>query len=141
MFGGRGMVAVCLYDRSSHWRDSVKKGLLKNVANFTGKHLSWSLFNKVANFKVFFKKRLQHKCFPVNFANFFWTTILRNICERLLISCHSKISILSWEIYYQRVLVLRTLANFVMQHEPKFTSLFLTRKLYLFVKVVSKPQQ
>ena len=25
--------------RSSHWRCSVKKGVLKNLANFTGKHL------------------------------------------------------------------------------------------------------
>ena len=30
--------------RSSHWRCSVKKGVLKNLANFTGKHLCWSLF-------------------------------------------------------------------------------------------------
>ena len=30
--------------RSSHWRCSVKKGVLKNLANFTGKHLCCSLF-------------------------------------------------------------------------------------------------
>ena len=30
--------------RSSHWTCSVKKGILKNFANFTGKHLCWSLF-------------------------------------------------------------------------------------------------
>ena len=30
--------------RSSHRRCSVKKGVLKNVASFTGKHLCWSLF-------------------------------------------------------------------------------------------------
>ena len=29
---------------SSHRRCSVKKGVLKNFANFTGKHLFWSLF-------------------------------------------------------------------------------------------------
>ena len=29
--------------RSSHWRCSVKKGVLKNFTNFIGKHL-WSLF-------------------------------------------------------------------------------------------------
>ena len=29
--------------RSSHWRCSVKKDILKNVQNFTGKHLCWSL--------------------------------------------------------------------------------------------------
>ena len=30
--------------RSSHRRCSVKKGVLKNFANFTGKHLCWSFF-------------------------------------------------------------------------------------------------
>ena len=30
--------------RSSHWRCSVKKGVLKNFESFTGKHLRWSLF-------------------------------------------------------------------------------------------------
>ena len=29
---------------SSHWRCSVKKGVLKNLANFTGRKLCWSLF-------------------------------------------------------------------------------------------------
>ena len=33
----------------------------KNFAKFTGKHLCWSLFNKVAGLKA---------CFPVNFAKF-----------------------------------------------------------------------
>ena len=31
------------FSRRSHRRCSVKKGLLKNFANFTGKHLCWSL--------------------------------------------------------------------------------------------------
>ena len=30
--------------RSSHWNRPVKKGVLRNFANFTGKHLCWSLF-------------------------------------------------------------------------------------------------
>ena len=30
--------------KSSHWRCSVKEGVLKNLANFTGKHLRWSFF-------------------------------------------------------------------------------------------------
>ena len=35
--------------RSSHHRSSVRKGVLRNVANFTGKHLCQSIFfNKVA---------------------------------------------------------------------------------------------
>ena len=31
------------------------------------------------------KRRLQHKCFPVNFAKFLRTLILCNMCERLLL--------------------------------------------------------
>ena len=43
-----------------------KKGVLKNSANFTGKHLCQSLFfNKVAGFG--------RRCFPVNFAKFLGT--------------------------------------------------------------------
>ena len=30
--------------RDSHWRQSVKKDVLKNFTKFTGKHLCWSLF-------------------------------------------------------------------------------------------------
>ena len=54
--------------RSSHRRCSVKKGVLKNVTNFTEKHLCW---------------KLQHRCFPVKFAKFLRTSILKNVCERL----------------------------------------------------------
>ena len=42
-----------------------------------------SLFNKVAG--LFIKKKLQHKCSPVNFVKFLRTTILKNSCERLLL--------------------------------------------------------
>ena len=31
------------------------------------------------------KKRLQHRCFPINIAKFLRTSILKNICERLLL--------------------------------------------------------
>ena len=59
--------------RSSHQMCSLKKVVLKNFAKFTGKHLCQSLFfNKVAGLRpaTLFKKRLWHKCFPVNFAKF-----------------------------------------------------------------------
>ena len=66
--------------RSSHRRCSVKKGVLKKFAYFTGKHLCWSLF-----LIKFIKKRLQHWCFSVKFAKFLRTSILKNICERLFL--------------------------------------------------------
>ena len=63
----------CLENRNSRpelkiksWRPEVfcKKCVFRNSAKFTEKHLCQSLFfNKV-------KKRLWHRCFPVNFAKF-----------------------------------------------------------------------
>ena len=47
-----------------------RKGVFKNFANFTGKHLCWSLL-QACNF---IKKRLQHWCFPVKFAKFLRTS-------------------------------------------------------------------
>ena len=65
--------------RNSHRRCSVKKSVLKNFANLTEKHLCWSLLT--CNFI-----KLQHRCFSVRFAKFLRTPILKNICERLLLS-------------------------------------------------------
>ena len=67
--------------KSSHERCSIEKGVLKNFANFTEKHLCWSLFNKVAKLRAcnIIRKRLQPReiceifkstCFEENF----WTT-------------------------------------------------------------------
>ena len=53
-----------------------KKGILKNVAKFTGKHLCQTLFfNKFAGFRpaTLLKKRLWHRCFPVNIVKFLRT--------------------------------------------------------------------
>ena len=67
--------------RSSHRRFSVKKGVLRNFAKFTGKHLCQRLFfNKVAGLGLgsatLLKKRLWHRCFQVNFAKFLRTPFL-----------------------------------------------------------------
>ena len=62
--------------RSSHQRCSLKKGVLRNFAKLTGKFLCQSLFfNKVAGLRpaTLLKKRLRHKCFPVNFVKFLRT--------------------------------------------------------------------
>ena len=70
-----------LLHRSSHQRCSVRKGILRNFAKFTGKHLCQSLFfNKVAGLSpaTLLKKRLWHRCFPVNFAKFLRTPFLQN---------------------------------------------------------------
>ena len=75
--------------RSSHQRCSMKKGVLRNFTKFTGKHLCQSLlFNKVAGLRpaTLLKKRLWHRCFPVNFAKFLRTPFLQNTSGRLLLN-------------------------------------------------------
>ena len=64
--------------RSSHWNSSVKKYILRNLANFTGKHLCWSLF--LIEMQVFrsIKNRLQHRCFAVEFTKFLRTSNLKS---------------------------------------------------------------
>ena len=55
-------------------RCSIRKGALRNLAIFTGKHLYQSLFfNKVSFPSTLLKRRLRHWCFPVNFAKFLRT--------------------------------------------------------------------
>ena len=54
-----------------------KKGVLRNFEKFTGKHLCQRFFfNKVIDLSpaILLKKRLQHRCFPVNFAKFLRNT-------------------------------------------------------------------
>ena len=61
------------HGRSNRPEVFYKKGALKNVAKFTEKHLCQSLFfNKVAGLRpaAFLKKKLWHRCFPVNFSTF-----------------------------------------------------------------------
>ena len=56
-----------------------KKGFHRNFAKLAGKHLCQSLFfNKVAGLRpvTLFKKRLWHRCFPVNFVKFLRTPFI-----------------------------------------------------------------
>ena len=85
--------------RSSHPWVFCKKGVLRNLAKFAGKHLCQNLlFNKVVGLAKFtgkhpcqsffliklqicrpttlLKKRLWHRCFPANFAKFLRTPFL-----------------------------------------------------------------
>ena len=80
-----GMIHFWDFDRRSFGRKKhppeviVRKGVLRNFAKFTGKHLCQSLFfNKVTYLRpaILLKKRLWYRCFPVNFEKFlrapFW---------------------------------------------------------------------
>ena len=71
----------CTY-RSSHRRYSVKKVFLK-ISQFHRKTpLLENLFNKFVGLQIynFIKKRLQHRCFPLKFARFLRTPILKIGC-------------------------------------------------------------
>ena len=62
------------------WRCSIKKGVLKKFAKFTGKQQRRGLFlNKDAGFRpgTLLKKRLQRRCFLVDFAKFLGTSFYR----------------------------------------------------------------
>ena len=66
-------ITIQMTTRSSQQRCSVRKGILRNFEKFTGKHLCQVLFyNKVAGSEhaTLLKKRLWHRCFPINFAKF-----------------------------------------------------------------------
>ena len=84
---------VISHYRSSHRRWSIKKGLLKNFKEFTGKRLCQILFfNEVAGpgLHPLLKKRLRHRCFlRVNFPKFLRTPFLQNTSGRLFLSLAS----------------------------------------------------
>ena len=94
--------------RSSHQRCSIIKGVLLNFAKFTGKDLYQGVFlNKVAGLRpaTSLRKRLWHRCFPLNFAKFIRTSFYRTplvsssrtpiskiICERLLLKISTSVA-------------------------------------------------
>ena len=61
------------------------KGLLRNLAKFTGKHLCQSLFFNTVRPATLLIKRPWHRCFPLNSAKFLRTPFLQNISGRLLL--------------------------------------------------------
>ena len=70
--------------RTSHQMFSMKKAIPKISAIFKGKHMCRSLF-----LIMVIKKRLQHRCFHENIANFSGRPVLKINCKRLLLDLHS----------------------------------------------------
>ena len=76
---------------------SVKKGVLRYFAKFTGKHLCQRLFfNKVAGLRpaTLLKKSLWHRCFPMNFAKFLRTPFYRTPLDDCFCSYFSLVFII-----------------------------------------------
>ena len=78
-------VLLCFYNetRSSHRRCFIKKLFLK-ISQYSQTHVLESLFNKVGGLQAWLQKRPQHMHFPVNPAKCWRTSLLKNICKRLL---------------------------------------------------------
>ena len=108
--------------RSSHQRCSIKKGVFRNFAKFTEKHLCQSLFfSKVAGRPAtLLKKRLWHRCFPKNIAKFLRIskTFLQNTPGRLLLALESFVRFVSTKSFS------------ILNRELIFQ--FKIKKLYLF---------
>ena len=68
---------IIIIIRSSRLEVFCRKGILRNFAKFTGKHLYQNLFvNKVVGCATLLKKRLLQWCFSINFAKFLRTPFL-----------------------------------------------------------------
>ena len=77
-----------------------KKLVLKNFANFTGKHLSWIIFLiKLQAFRLAtLLKRYSNTGVPQwNLRSFKRTPILKNICERLLFTGNFLVFVSNWD--------------------------------------------
>ena len=78
-------------EAATHRRCSLKKVVVKNFANFTEKHLCWSIFlTKLRAFSLqFIKKETPAQAFSCEgcktFKNTHFESILKNICEWLLL--------------------------------------------------------
>ena len=71
----RNILKILAMFWSNHQRCSIKKGILRN---FTKIHRKTPV-------PTLLKKRLGHRCFPVNFAKFLRTHILQNTSRRMLL--------------------------------------------------------
>ena len=79
------IVRVCIYSRTAE-AVTRKKGVLKNFAKFTGKHLCQSLyFDKVARLRLWQKKHW-HRGFTVNYENFLRISFLKKHLRWLLLA-------------------------------------------------------
>ena len=74
----------CMLETLNRKKQPLEQVVLKNFANFAGKNLCRSLF--LIKLKLWglqlYLRRLQHMCFLWNLL----ATILKNICERLLLN-------------------------------------------------------
>ena len=109
----------------------MKRGVLRNFAKFTGKHLCQSLFfNKVAGLRpaTLLKKILCHRCFLVNFAKFLRIPSLQNTSGQLLLvsfasmKCLLKMMNTSFSFYNIFLRVNLNFLNIMLEIRLRFSS-------------------
>ena len=126
--------------RSSRLEVFCRNGVVKNFAKFTGKHLCQSLFfNKVAGLRpaTLLKKRLWHRCFPVNFAKllrtpsftkYLWWLLLNHYNGKVLLLHRS-----SWrKIIMCHIMHLKVSFRFFVVSGYSFFKLCLKKMVYYF---------
>ena len=93
-----------------------KRSVLKNFAKFTGKYLCQSLFfNKVAGLRpaTLLKKRLWHRCFPVNFAKFLGTPFLQNTSGQMLLTDVRQYGSVTGTFRYSKIVFILSIIMFI----------------------------
>ena len=133
---------ICIL-RSSRPEVFCKKGVLRNFAKFTGKHLCQNLFfNKVAGLRpvTLLKKRLWHRCFPVNFVKFLRTPFFIEHLWWLLL--YPIIQYLWTHLCLRFPTIIKTNISITMNLDDKskkaasMTSFFLNSIMYLEMNIV-----
>ena len=99
-----------------------KIGVLKNLAIFIRKHLSWSLF--FIKLQAFIWKRLQHKCFHVKIAKFLWTAFLQKTSGGCF--CNENKIFMNIQVQYllDSLIILRTTLSLTLRENCPCSELF-----------------
>ena len=111
--------------RSSRPEVFCRNGILSNLAKFTGKHLCQSLYFDKVGPATILKKRLWHRCVPVNFAKFLRTPFLQKTSGQLLLYMNNlgEFTLLFLQFYQSSsISYVEIVAHFF--YEPDFCSLF-----------------
>ena len=121
----------------SHYTSSrpdvfCKKGVLTNLAKFTGKHLCQSLFFSCRRPATLLKKRPWHRRFPVNIAKFLTTPFLTEHVWWMLLSLKF------WKSKYEEQLYQDQISHGYYSTEAA-TGVILLEKLLL--EILQNPQE
>ena len=117
--------------RSSHQRCSARKGVLRNSAKSTGKHLCHTGLRPATSLK----KRLWHRCFLVNFVKFLRTLFYRTPPG----DCFSRTNMSM--LYYETSMNIDILLTYLLKTVENIFNPFHGTGLFLYsLKYMKKPE-